>query len=177
NVYIMLYKPKGYLSTTERDAKYPSFLELLGEHYSGRKLFSVGRLDADAEGLLLITDDGLLAHRLAHPRWKVEKEYEVLLDEDVTPEELERLREVKPDGKPADIAGLKREGRARVRITLREGRHHIVKRLFKAIGRNVISLKRTRIGPLKLDENLSQGEWRELSQEEVKQLKNSVKLG
>ncbi|AAC06794.1 pseudouridine synthase [Aquifex aeolicus] len=175
NVYLMLYKPKGYLSTTEEDKKYPSFLELIREHFPSRKLFSAGRLDVDAEGLLLITDDGELAHRLTHPKWKVEKEYIVRLDRDIGDEELKKLYEVKLEEKPVQLVKAEKLSGDTVKAILTEGRHHVVKRLFKAVGHNVVYLKRTRVGNLRLDENMEPGEWRELTEEEVKELKRLVK--
>ena len=175
-VYILLYKPKGYLSTTEREAEHPSFLELVEEKFGGRKLFAAGRLDVDAEGLLFITDDGELAHRLTHPKWKVEKEYIVELDKDFRDEDLEKLKEVKVDDKPVALVEAEKLGDKKLRVILTEGRHHIVKRMFKALGYNVVSLKRTRIGSLKLPEDFEPGDYRELSEEEIKELKELVKL-
>lgn len=175
-VYILLYKPKGYLSTTEREAEHPSFLELVEEKFGGRKLFAAGRLDVDAEGLLFITDDGELAHRLTHPKWKVEKEYIVELDKDFRDEDLEKLKEVKVDDKPVALVEAEKLGDKKLRVILTEGRHHIVKRMFKALGYNVVSLKRARIGSLKLPEDFEPGDYRELSEEEIKELKELVKL-
>jgi len=176
NVYVMLYKPKGYLSTTEEEKKYPSFLELLREHFPSRKLFSAGRLDVDAEGLLLITDDGELAHRLTHPKWKVEKEYIARLNKEIKDEDLNKLYDVKLEGKPVRLVKVEKLSPDTVRIILTEGRHHVVKRLFKAVGYNVVDLKRVRIGNLRLDEGMEPGEWRELREEEVKKLKEIVNL-
>ncbi len=175
-VYILLYKPTGYLSTTEREAQHPSFLELIEEQFGGRKLFAAGRLDVDAEGLLFITDDGKLAHRLTHPKWKVEKEYIVELDRDFKEEDLEKLKNLTLDGKPVALVKAEKLGDRKLRVVLTEGRHHIVKRMFKALGYNVVSLKRTRIGNLKLPENFEPGDYRELSEEEIKELKELLKL-
>jgi len=173
-VYIMLYKPKGYLSTTEEGAKYPSFLELIKEHFGNRKLFSAGRLDVDAEGLLLITDDGELAHRVTHPKWKVEKEYVVELDKPF--KDLERLKDVVIEGKSVSLVWAQKLTDNVLKVVLTEGRHHIVKRLFKALGYSVKNLKRTRIGSIKLDEEMEAGDWRELRSDEIKSLKELVKL-
>ncbi|GAB6065217.1 pseudouridine synthase [Aquifex pyrophilus] len=173
-VYIMLYKPKGYISTTEEEAKYPSFLELIKESFGNRKLFSAGRLDVDAEGLLLVTDDGEFAHRVTHPKWKVEKEYVVKLDKPFI--DFERLKSVELDGKPVSLVGAEKLSEDTLKVVLTEGRHHIVKRLFKALGYKVKELKRTRIGSLRLDEDMEPGEWRELKEEEEKSLKKLVKL-
>jgi len=175
-VYIMLYKPKGYLSTTEREAKYPSFIEFLAEHFAHRKLFSAGRLDVDAEGLLIVTDDGQLSHRLTHPKWKVEKEYIVELDRVIIDEDLKKLYEIKLEKKPVQLVKAEKLYDNRVNVVLTEGRYHIVKRLFSAIGYTVKELKRVRIGNIKLDENLELGEWRQLTEEEVKKIKKLVRL-
>jgi len=176
NVYLILYKPKGYLSTTEEGKEYPSFLELIREYFPSRKLFSAGRLDVDAEGLLFVTDDGELAHRITHPKWKVEKEYLVKLDREIKGEDLSKLREVKLEGKPVQLVKAEKLSGDTVKVILTEGRHHIVKRLFKAIGYNVVDLKRTRIGNLKLDEGMEPGEWRELTEEEVKEIKEKLRI-
>jgi len=173
-VYLLLYKPPGYLSTTEEGKAYPSFLELLGEKYGGRKLFSAGRLDAPSRGLLLVTDDGELAHRLTHPRHKVEKEYLVKLDKPFK-EEVTALRAVKVEGRPVALKEAELLEDKLLRLVLTEGRHRIVRRLLKALGYQVEDLLRVRIGPLKL-EGLKEGEYRELSEGEVKALKESVGL-
>lgn len=175
-VYVLLYKPKGYLSTTEREKEHPSFLELIEERFGGRKLFAAGRLDVDAEGLLLVTDDGELAHRLTHPKWKVEKEYIVELDRDFKDEDLERLKSVELEGKPVALVKVEKLGDKKLKVILTEGRYHVVKRMFKALGYNVVSLLRTRVGNLRLPEDFEPGEFRELSEEELKELKELVKL-
>ncbi|WP_461829205.1 pseudouridine synthase [Aquifex sp.] len=175
-VYLILYKPKGYLSTTEREAEHPSFLELIEEKFGGRKLFAAGRLDLDAEGLLFVTDDGELAHRLTHPKWKVEKEYVAELDKEFRDEDLKKLKEIKVDDKPVALVRAEKLGDKTLKVILTEGRYHIVKRMFKALGYNVVSLRRTRIGSLKLPEDFEPGDYRELSEEEVKELKKLVKL-
>ncbi len=177
-VYLMLYKPKGYLSTTERNAEYPSFLELLPE-YEHLKPFAAGRLDVDSEGLLLVTNDGVLAHRITHPKWKVPKTYEVILEKPLSEEDSEKIpKGVEIDGKPARVESVKvdEENPSRVFITLTEGRYHIVKKLFAALGNKVLNLKRIAIGSLKLDESLYEGEYRELTDEELQGLKKEVKL-
>ena len=175
-VYILLYKPKGYLSTTEREAEHPSFLELIEEQFGGRKLFAAGRLDVDAEGLLFITDDGELAHRLTHPKWKVEKEYIVELDKDFKEEDLEKLKNLTLDNKPVALVKAEKLGDRKLKVVLTEGRHHIVKRMFKALGYNVVSLLRTRVGNLRLPDDFEPGDFRELSEEKVSLLKELVKL-
>jgi len=175
-IYLVLNKPKGYLSTTEEDADYPSFLELIPE-YAHRKPFAAGRLDVDASGLLLVTDDGELAHRITHPKWKVPKTYEVLLEKPLSADQIEKIkRGPLLEGKPAGVKDLKaNEGDYAARITVTEGRHHLVKRIFAAVGNRVLELKRTAVGPLELGD-LEEGYWRALTPEEVKKLKEAVKL-
>jgi len=146
-IYIMLNKPKGYLSTTERDKDHPSFLDLIPE-FEHLKPFAAGRLDVDAEGFLLITNDGQLAHRITHPKWKVPKTYEVILEKPLTEAEASKLLkgEVVIDGKPVEVEDLKFVNPTTVLITLTEGRYHIVKRTFEALGNRVLNLKRVSIG-------------------------------
>jgi len=172
-VYLMLHKPAGLLSATE-DPRQPTVLELLPEHLRRVGLFPVGRLDKDTEGLLLLTNDGPLGHRLLAPARHVDKVYFVraagrLDEEDAAafragmmlgdglrclPAELELLPE--PD------AGL---------VTLREGKYHQVKRMLAARGKPVLYLKRLSMGPLELDPELVTGGWRPLTEEERKRLK------
>ncbi len=176
-VYIMLNKPKGYLSTTERDKDYPSFLDLIPE-YEHLKPFSAGRLDIDAEGFLLVTNDGQLAHRITHPKWKVPKTYEVILEKPLSEEDIETLQkgEVVVDGKPVKVEKVEVLDPNRVLLTITEGRYHIVKKTFERLGNKVLNLKRVAIGDIKLDEDLLEGYYRELTEEEVKNLKHSVGL-
>ena len=177
-VYIMLNKPKGYLSTTERDRDYPSFLDLIPE-YEHLKPFAAGRLDVDSEGLLLITTDGELAHRLTHPKWKVPKTYEVILEKPLTEQDVEKiLKGVEIEGEPVKVEKVEidKENPTRVFITITEGRYRIVRRLFEKLGNRVLNLKRISIGSLKLDEELLEGYYRELTEDEIKRLKKEVKL-
>jgi len=177
-VYIMLNKPKGYLSTTERDKDYPSFLDLIPE-YEHLKPFAAGRLDVDSEGLLLITTDGQLAHRLTHPKWKVPKTYEVILEKPLTEQDVEKiLKGVEIEGEPVRVEKVEidKENPTRVFITIIEGRYRIVRRLFEKLGNKVLNLKRISIGSLKLDEELLEGYYRELTEDEIKRLKKEVKL-
>ena len=172
-VYLMFHKPAGLLSATE-DPRQPTVLDLLPEHLRRVGLFPVGRLDKDTEGLLLLTNDGPLGHRLLAPARHVDKVYFVraagrLDEEDAAafragmmlgdglrclPAELELLPE--PD------AGL---------VTLREGKYHQVKRMLAARGKPVLYLKRLSMGPLELDPELVTGGWRPLTEEERKRLK------
>lgn len=126
--------------------------------------------------MLIVTDDGQLSHRLTHPKWKVEKEYIVELDRVIIDEDLKKLYEIKLEKKPVQLVKAEKLYDNRVNVVLTEGRYHIVKRLFSAIGYTVKELKRVRIGNIKLDENLELGEWRQLTEEEVKKIKKLVRL-
>jgi len=176
-VYIMLNKPKGYLSTTERNRDYPSFLDLLPE-YEHLKPFAAGRLDVDAEGFLLITNDGEFAHRITHPKWKVPKTYEVILESPLSDEDIEKLKNGKIviDDKPVQIEKIEILEPNKVLLTITEGRFHIVKRIFEALNNRVLNLKRIAIGNIKLDSELLEGYYRELTEEEVRELKRSVRM-
>ncbi|NPB06166.1 MAG: rRNA pseudouridine synthase [Aquificae bacterium] len=171
-VYLALFKPAGYLSTTERDGPYPSFLELLGESFRGRRLFAAGRLDAPSRGLLIVTDDGQLAHAVTHPKRKVEKEYLVKLDKPFK-EELTALRAVEVEGKPVAVKEAELVDEDLLRLVLTEGRYRIIRRLMKALGYEVEDLLRVRVGPVRL-EGLKEGTFRPLTEEELELLKREA---
>jgi 16S rRNA pseudouridine516 synthase len=173
-----LNKPAGYItSTKDREL---TVMELVSDIPKFERLFPVGRLDKDAEGLLLITSDGELAHRLTHPKWKVPKTYYVVVEGKVREEDLEPLRkgvQLKDfKTKPAEVEILRSgEESSELEITIREGKYHQVKRMFSAIGHPVKYLKRIRFGNLELGE-LPVGEYRHLTEEELQKLKKLVKL-
>ncbi len=171
--YYMLNKPKGTVSATE-DGRYPTVVSLI-ESAKRRDLFPVGRLDLDTEGLLLITNDGALAHRLLSPRRHVDKAYLALLEGRLPSDAEGRLAEgvTLEDGTKTLPAALSVKGPAEtdrtlteVVLTIQEGKFHQVKRMFEALGCRVVYLKRLSMGPLKLDEALGPGEFRPLTQEE-----------
>ena len=177
NFYYKLYKPKGYITSTKD--KEPTIIELLPKDLPGfKRLFPAGRLDKDAEGLLILTTDGKLAHRIMHPKWKLEKRYEVLLDKPITYEDIKRLEEgiELKEGKtlPARIKVLA-EDRKFLEVAVREGRYHLIKRMFGKLGYQVLSLKRIAIGPVCLGE-LKPAEALPLSQEELESLKTLLRL-
>ncbi|WP_456393023.1 pseudouridine synthase [Persephonella sp.] len=181
NHYFMLNKPPGYV-TAKEDRNYPAVMELLSDLPYLKKLFPVGRLDIDTEGLLIITDDGQLGHRIAHPKWEIEKEYIAVvkgdpsgLNTDRFEKEGLKLKDYQTKPFKLEILETGKE-ESKVKITVKEGKYHIVKRIMEELGHPVIHLKRTRIGPVALDESLSPGEYRELTEEEVKSLKESVNL-
>lgn len=171
HIYIMLNKPAGVVSATG-DRWHDTVLDLLEGAYPGRKLFPAGRLDRDATGLLLITDDGALAHGLLSPKKHVEKNYEVLLDKPADETDTSAFAGgIELDDfttKPAKLAVLPGN---RAEVILTEGKFHQVKRMFEARGKTVLELKRTAIGSLRMDGKLKPGEWRELTEEEVGSLK------
>ncbi len=163
-VYIMLNKPAGFVSTTGRES--PSILELI-DHPRIRELFPVGRLDKDAKGLIILTNDGIFSHRVTSPKSHVEKEYEVVVEGDVE-NSLKLLDGVKlKDGHFAKALNVKLFENV-VRIVIDEGKYHQIKRMMAAVGLRVVELKRIRIGDLHLD--VPEGSWRELKGEEVKKV-------
>lgn len=167
-VYLMLHKPAGLLSATE-DPRQPTVLDLLPEHLRRVGLFPVGRLDKDTEGLLLLTNDGPLAHRLLSPRRHVDKRYLVRADRPFTAgdEAAFAAGMVLGDGLACLPARLERLERAEeALVTLQEGKYHQVKRMTAACGKQVVYLKRLSMGPLVLDPALEPGQWRPLSQGE-----------
>lgn len=171
--YYMLNKPAGVVSATE-DKNDPTVVELIRERRR-KDLFPVGRLDKDTEGLLLITNDGDLAHRLLAPEKHVDKVYYAEIDGKVTREDAELFRagvDIGDEKKtmPALLEILSSADRSKVLLTIHEGRFHQVKRMFHAVGKEVVFLRRIRMGPLKLDEKLHPGEYRRLTKEEVEKL-------
>ena len=172
--YVMLHKPAGVLSATE-DGHGRTVLDLLPEMYRRRGLFPVGRLDRDTEGLLLLTDDGNLAHELLSPKKHVDKVYYAQVDGALTPEDRAAFEAgiTLGDGVSCRSAGLEilsSGARSEALVTLREGKFHQVKRMFAIRGKQVTYLKRLSMGPLTLDESLAPGEYRELTDEEEKKL-------
>ncbi|MED4130379.1 pseudouridine synthase [Shouchella miscanthi] len=169
-VYIMLNKPKHVLSATE-DRVHQTVVDLVAREYGHYDLFPIGRLDLDTEGLLLLTNDGQYSHQLMAPKKHVGKLYQAEVRGYVTEEDVEAFHkglELK-DGyttKPAHLEILKAGDHSLVRVEVSEGKYHQVKRMFEAVGKQVLELERVRIGALWLDEELSRGEYRELSLEE-----------
>ena len=167
--YVMLHKPAGVLSATE-DPRQETVLDLLPPELGRRGLFPVGRLDRDTEGLLLLTDDGALAHRLLSPKSHVDKVYYARLDVPLGEEDRLAFAQgiVLEDGYRCMAAELALLGDGReVLITLREGKFHQIKRMAAARGSRVIYLKRLRMGSLSLDGALPPGGWRCLTEEEI----------
>ena len=166
-VYLMLHKPAGVVSSTDEPGE-RTVLDLLGEEYRHIGLFPAGRLDKDTEGLLLLTNDGPLAHRLLAPKSHVDKVYCVETDGvlDETDVEAVRAGVTLADGYVCLPGELELISGNRAYITLREGKYHQVKRMLAALGKPVTYLKRVRFGPLVLDEDLPKGGWRALTEGE-----------
>lgn len=171
-VYLMINKPKGYVSATV-DRDNPTVTELVPENFLRFELFPVGRLDIDTEGLCILTNDGELSHRLLSPKNHISKKYCVKLDAVPKEEELEKIRNgiTLEDGykcKPATV--IFDADNETFYITIYEGKYHQIKRMFGAVGRKVIELKRVEMNKLSLDNKLAPGEIRELTDEELKLL-------
>ena len=166
-VYYLLNKPPGVVSTASDPQGRPTVVALLPDD---PRIFPVGRLDTDSEGLLLLTNDGELTHRLTHPSFGVEKEYLAHVAGRPARGSLRRLREgVELDDGPARAVAVSMPEPSVVRIVVREGRNRLVRRMCEAVGHPVIRLVRTRIGPLS-DRKLPPGQWRELTRSEVREL-------
>lgn len=169
--YLMLHKPAGVISATE-DAADRTVLDLIADGKKG--LFPVGRLDKDTEGLLLLTNDGALAHDLLSPKKHVDKKYFAILDGPVGQKEQQLFSEGLDIGDEKMTLPAKLEVTDKpeeVFITVQEGRFHQVKRMVQAVGRNVTYLKRISMGALVLDPDLKKGEYRPLSEQELDSLK------
>lgn len=173
-IYLMMNKPPGVISATE-DNHDETVIDLLGQEDLVFEPFPVGRLDKDTEGLLLITNDGQLAHQLLSPKKHVPKLYYAVIDGVVTEEDVKAFKEgvTLDDGyqtKPGELTILKAGISSEIELTITEGKFHQVKRMFQAVGKKVVYLKRMTMGPLKLDQGLELGEYRELTEEEIEQL-------
>lgn len=169
--YYMLNKPSGVVSATT-DNRDTTVVDIL-DGVSHKELFPVGRLDKDTEGLLILTNDGALAHRLLSPKHHVDKVYEVSVDEELTSDDVEAFEQGMDIGEkritmPAKLQPL---SQCRGLVTIREGKFHQIKRMFEHQGKKVIGLKRIQMGSLVLDENLPTGAYRSLTDAEIASLK------
>lgn len=175
-VYLMMNKPGGVVSATF-DNYDETVIDLLDSEHKIFEPFPVGRLDKDTVGLLLITNDGDMNHRLIAPKWHVDKVYYAKINKPVDDEDIEKFKEgvVLEDGYKCMSAKLEilsaDENGSEVYVTVQEGKFHQVKRMFKSVGKEVVYLKRVSFGPIKLDEGLPEGEYRELTEEEIEILK------
>ena len=170
-VYLMLYKPAGVVSSTVEPGE-RTVLDLLGEEYQNIGLFPAGRLDKNTEGLLLLTNDGPLAHRLLAPKRHVDKVYYVEVDGVLDQGDAEAVRAgiVLGDGTACRPGELELLSGSAARITIHEGKYHQVKRMLASRGKPVRCLRRERFGPLILDPDLPKGGWRALTEEEIQAL-------
>jgi pseudouridine synthase len=168
-VYVLLNKPAGVVTTARDPHGRPTVVGLVGH---ANRIVPVGRLDADTTGAILLTNDGPLAHRLMHPRYEVDKVYEVDVEGDPGPAALRRLAEgvELEDGRTA-LAQVRRLGPGRIELAIHEGRKHQVKRMCEAVGHPVRRLHRSRYAALELGD-LVPGAWRELRPDEVAALRN-----
>ena len=178
HVYLMLNKPKGCVTTVSDDKGRKTVLDIVRGDYPETRLFPVGRLDYDTEGLLILTTDGDLCNRITHPSSEIEKTYTAKLEGSVSESDLAAVR------RGVDLDG-RRTGKSRARlvsydrktnistveITIREGMNREVRRIFESIGKNVVFLKRVAIGDLRL-RGVDRGAYRKLTKEEVEYLKN-----
>lgn len=170
--YIMLHKPRGYVTTMKDEKGRKCVAELVRD--VGARVYPVGRLDRESEGLLLMTNDGDFANKVTHPTQHVAKVYRVTVRPDISKEQLEQMRSgMVIDGRqtqPCDVHVLNREeGRVVLEIVLREGRNRQIRKMCEKLGVEVARLKRTMIGQVKLG-MLPQGKWRALTPDEVKRL-------
>lgn len=169
--YYILHKPAGVITATE-DKKESTVMDILREE-KVKNLFPVGRLDKDTEGLLLITDDGELAHNLLSPKKHVDKEYLVKVRDSISEDDCRKLSEGVDigDEKPTAPAKVERVAEKEILLTIREGRFHQVKRMLQAVGNEVLYLKRLSMGSLRLPKDLEKGAYRPLSEEEIYKIK------
>ncbi len=172
-VYIMLNKPRGYVTTLKDEKGRPTVIELVKD--VGTRLYPIGRLDMDSDGLLILTNDGELANQLAHPKHDVSKVYYAYVDGNVTTEQLTGMcRPIEIDGKLTAPAAVRKAGYTEyhtvLEVTIHDGRNRQVRRLCEREGLIVRKLTRVSEGPLQLG-NLDEGKWRHLSAKELRQLK------
>ena len=179
-VYYMMNKPQGVISATE-DPKHKTVLDLLDDLARSKEVFPVGRLDIDTHGLLLLTNDGKLAHALLSPKRHVDKTYLAQIKGIMTQEDVEKFAQGIPlkdfTCQPARLEILSTDAeknQSQIRVTIAEGKFHQVKRMVAYCGKEVVDLQRLTMGTLTLDENLKRGEWRRLTKEELEGLLESV---
>lgn len=176
-IYIMMNKPDGVISAT-RDNRDETVIDLLEVEHQVFEPFPIGRLDKDTVGLLLLTNDGDLNHRLIAPKWKVDKVYRAMIDAKVTEKDVNKFKSgiTLDDGYVCKEAILEiisaTDEESEIKLTIQEGKFHQVKRMFEAVNKNVTYLQRIEFGTLPLDKELEEGEYRELTEEEIAILKS-----
>lgn len=179
-VYYMMNKPQGVISATE-DPKHRTVLDLLDDLARSKEVFPVGRLDIDTHGLLLLTNDGKLAHALLSPKCHVDKTYMAQVKGMMTQEDVETFAKGIPlkdfTCQPAKLELVSvdtKKNQSQIRVTIAEGKFHQVKRMVAYCGKEVVDLQRLTMGTLVLDENLERGKWRRLTKEELENLIASI---
>ena len=176
-IYLMMNKPDGVVSATY-DNRDETVVDLLEIDHQVFEPFPVGRLDKDTVGLLFLTNDGELNHRLISPKWHVDKVYYAKIDKKVTESDIKAFKEgiTLDDGYVCKEAKLEiinaSDDGSEIHVTIQEGKFHQVKRMFQAVGKEVVYLKRIEFGGIPLDEDLEEGEYRELTEEELAHLKS-----
>lgn len=170
HIYLMLNKPEGYVSAT-RDGKDKTVLDLVPDEYKSREVFPAGRLDKNTTGLMIITDDGQMAHNILAPKKHISKKYEVTIDIPVTEEMRNGFKDGVDliDGK-CKSSDMVITGQYTAEVILTEGRYHQIKRMFGCYGAKVTKLHRTQMGKLELPKDLAPGKTRELTPEELEKL-------
>ena len=179
-VYYIMNKPQGVISATE-DPKHRTVLDLLDEYARAKEVFPVGRLDIDTHGLLLLTNDGQLAHALLSPKRHVDKTYLAQVEGIMSQEDVDTfakgipLKDFTCQSAKLEILSVDSDkDESQVRVTIAEGKFHQVRRMVAYCGKEVVDLQRLTMGTLILDENLKRGEWRRLTKEELENLLASI---
>lgn len=178
-IYLMMNKPQGVISATY-DNLHETVIDIIDDEFKAFDPFPIGRLDRDTEGFLLISNDGKLSHKLLSPKKHIGKTYYAEVEGVVTDDDIERFKEgvyIDENYKtlPAKLNILESGAKSKIELTIMEGKFHQVKRMFQAVDKRVVYLKRLSMGVLKLDEDLELGEYRELSEIELDELFSSVK--
>ncbi len=162
-IYIMLNKPKGATSTREDPHAKTTILDLVKIK---ERIYPIGRLDKDAEGLIILTNDGELANKIMHPSYEAKKEYQIQTDKKITQEDILKLNKgIIIEDRKVEITNIKKTDDHTVKITIHEGRKHIVKKIFEQLGFKVLKLLRTKINKLALD--VQSGQWRHLKKQDL----------
>ena len=179
NVYLMMNKPQGVVSATN-DNLHETVIDLIDDEFKAFDPFPVGRLDRDTEGLMLISNDGKLSHKVLSPKKKVNKTYYAEVEGIVTDADIKAFKQgvyIDDDYKtrPAELEIIESGDISKIELTIVEGKFHQVKRMFLAVDKEVVYLKRIRMGTLLLDHSLELGEYRELTEQELSELMESVK--
>lgn len=178
HIYVMMNKPQGVISATY-DSSLKTVVDILPEEFKGYGLFPAGRLDIDTEGLLLMTNDGILAHDILSPKKHISKRYYAIIEGRVSDEDVDLFGKgvILDDGYqtiPAELYILESGELSRIEIVIYEGKFHQIKRMFETVGKKVKYLKRIQMGMLTLDETLEEGQCRELRPDEVSLLKKNM---